>query len=128
MERFGAPTNEVTYIQNLSDNNMVKDRMKMKKNEYHGVVGDSYNTFEPQHIPARQNFTVINEDGVYGDNPPSTTTKKSVHDIPCQDISTHVKNCEVCSRLYKCDTTMYIIGLIILGVLCILLIKRFVDS
>jgi hypothetical protein len=44
--------------------------------------------------------------------------------INCIDISNHIQNCPICSRFYKNDTTVHIVIIVILGLICILLLKR----
>lgn len=47
--------------------------------------------------------------------------------LNCKDVANHVENCKVCSRLYKTDTTIYIISIAILIVICLLLLKRILE-
>lgn len=42
----------------------------------------------------------------------------------CRDVCKHVRNCEICSSLYKNDRTIFIIIIVILSVICILLLKK----
>lgn len=42
----------------------------------------------------------------------------------CIDISNHIQNCPICSRFYKNDNTIHIVIIVILGLICILLLKR----
>lgn len=45
-------------------------------------------------------------------------------DISCKDIAEHIKNCEICSKIYNTDKTLYIIAIVILIIICIYLLKR----
>jgi hypothetical protein len=45
-------------------------------------------------------------------------------DISCLDIHGHVVNCPICSRYYKTDSSIYIIAIVVLCIICILLLKR----
>jgi len=42
----------------------------------------------------------------------------------CIDVSLHIDNCPICSKLYKNDNTIHIIAIIVLSIICLLLIKR----
>ena len=44
--------------------------------------------------------------------------------INCIDIARHIQDCPICSRFYRCDTTLYTIIIVILAIVCLLLIKR----
>jgi hypothetical protein len=46
----------------------------------------------------------------------------------CVDISNHVANCPVCSRLYKTDTTSYMIIIFILAIALIVLLKKVLEA
>lgn len=47
--------------------------------------------------------------------------------LSCIEVLRHMQGCEICSKLYACDRQMYIIGLILLSILCILLLKRVLE-
>ena len=42
----------------------------------------------------------------------------------CLDVSGHIENCPICSRLYKHDKTIMIITIVVLAIICILLLKK----
>jgi|ERR1700677_4573779 hypothetical protein len=42
----------------------------------------------------------------------------------CMDIHSHVQNCPICSRFFKNDSSIYIIAITVLAIVCILLLKR----
>lgn len=42
----------------------------------------------------------------------------------CVDTSYHVKNCPICSQLYRNDKGIYIISIVILIIICIILLKK----
>jgi hypothetical protein len=42
----------------------------------------------------------------------------------CLDISKHVENCPICSKLYNNDKSVYIFCIIILVIICLLLLKK----
>ena len=85
-----------------------------------------------EHIPSQQNHIYpsqynrpyerhLNENDYYE---PYENTKTPP---TCVEISDHVKNCSVCSRLYQMDKTLYIIAIIVLAIICIILLKRIID-
>ena len=48
------------------------------------------------------------------------------NDVPgnCVDTSYHVKNCPICSQLYKNDKGIYIISIVVLVIICVILLKK----
>lgn len=46
----------------------------------------------------------------------------------CVDLAEHAANCKVCAKLYHNDKTIYIIAIIVLVIICILLLKRILDT
>lgn len=42
----------------------------------------------------------------------------------CRDVCKHIKNCEICGKLYKNDRTIFLVIIVILSILCILLLKK----
>lgn len=44
--------------------------------------------------------------------------------ISCIDAANHVSSCPVCSKLYTCDKTIYLVIIAILTILVILLAKK----
>ncbi len=48
--------------------------------------------------------------------------------ISCLEISHHVKKCPICTLVYKGDKTVYIIGLIVLSIICVILLKKVLDK
>jgi hypothetical protein len=47
-----------------------------------------------------------------------------VSQISCINVSDHVKNCNVCGRLYRSDNVGYIIAIILLVLVCLLLLRK----
>lgn len=45
----------------------------------------------------------------------------------CLDCAEHASNCPVCKSYFNNDKTMYIIAIIVLGLICILLLKKVLD-
>ena len=59
--------------------------------------------------------------------PPHTKespTRPDVNSPTCLEISDHVGGCPICSRFYKNDSSIYIIAIVVLAIICILLLKR----
>ena len=42
----------------------------------------------------------------------------------CLDIYSHIDSCPICSSFFKRDTSIYIIAIVILSIICILLLKK----
>jgi hypothetical protein len=49
-------------------------------------------------------------------------------ELNCVDVSEHIKNCPVCSRLYKPDTSIHMILIILLGSLCLVLTHKIINK
>ena len=94
-------TSQGSYIDNMSDRNVRYSQ------HLHGSSGGfAPNTqmyYEPYDIPPQK------------DN------------LNCRDIASHAANCEVCSKLYNNDKTVYIIAICVLVIICILLLKWILD-
>lgn len=45
----------------------------------------------------------------------------------CMETFNHVKNCPICSKFFKFDSSLYIIIIIVLSIICILLLKRILN-
>jgi hypothetical protein len=45
----------------------------------------------------------------------------------CRDIAEHVKNCQVCGKLYNTDKTIYIIAIVLLLVICAILLRKILN-
>lgn len=72
----------------------------------------------PYHAPSPQQefFTPPQQD--------ETPMRPAADSPSCLTIADHVGNCPICSKFYKNDTTVYIIAIVILAIICILLLKR----
>lgn len=51
-----------------------------------------------------------------------------LYDISCLQISMHIKNCPVCSKIYNSDKSLYIIFIVLLFILCMLLMKKILEK
>jgi hypothetical protein len=45
----------------------------------------------------------------------------------CLDVSSHIQNCPICSKLYYNEKTLYIIAIVVLCIICLLLLKRILN-
>ena len=57
-----------------------------------------------------------------------TTDSKHKCSPSCLDIAGHVSSCPICTKFYNDDRTIYIIAIIVLAVICILLLKKVLDT
>jgi len=44
--------------------------------------------------------------------------------LTCMDCVNHIESCPICTKFYGSDTTMYILAIVILSVVCLLLLKK----
>jgi hypothetical protein len=51
-----------------------------------------------------------------------------LYDISCLQISMHIKNCPVCSKIYNSDKSLYIIFIVLLFILSMLLMKKILEK
>jgi len=63
----------------------------------------------------------------YEEQPPQPTYNPALNDISCLGVSSHVKDCPICSKLYNCDKTIYIIVIVVLAIIVLLLLKKVLD-
>ena len=108
------PTND-TYQPDNSYNNIYKPAM-IANDHYRQEPGDSiyYDKFDFLH--KRQQV----EEAFRRMNTKHRNAVSLTSDISCQEISQHIKDCDVCSKLYNSNTSMIYI-LIIVGLLVTLL-------
>jgi hypothetical protein len=48
-------------------------------------------------------------------------------DLSCVNVADHASQCQVCSKLYQNDKTVYIVAIVILTIICIILLKRILE-
>lgn len=56
---------------------------------------------------------------------------RDVSDQPmmsCLDVAGHIQECPICSKLYSCDKSVYLVIIIILSVACMLLLRRVLEK
>jgi hypothetical protein len=49
------------------------------------------------------------------------------HGPSCIDVAEHIATCPVCSKIHKCDNTIYIVTIVILVIVCLILLKKVLD-
>jgi len=98
-KKFGYNTYGSAYKQN---SNMPSRNMPQIPPENYEMINNPY-PFAPENS-VRENYV-----GSMGN---------------CLDVSQHVENCPICSKIYKHDKTIMIITIVILAIICILLLKK----
>ena len=68
------------------------------------------------------------DDHVYDSNGHNFGRNTFNQHISCIDIANHVKYCMVCGRLYKQDSTLYIVVIIFLLLVCLILLKNVLNK
>lgn len=75
-----------------------------------------------------------NKDTIYQDIIENNDNENQVQEhfqptdnLNCRDVSKHISNCPVCSKLYKNDKTMYWIVISILVILCIIMFNKILE-
>jgi hypothetical protein len=62
-------------------------------------------------------------------NAPNEMDLRTLTSVNCVDVMHHIKDCPVCLKLYNAnDKSLYIVIIIILGLVCLLLIKRIFEK
>lgn len=46
----------------------------------------------------------------------------------CLEVAEHIMNCPICSKFYNNDKTIYIIAIVALAIICVLLLKKVMDT
>lgn len=69
-----------------------------------------------------------NQISEYDNEPPLKITKMPVGSPTCIECADHITNCPICSKFYNNDKTLYIIIISILSLICIILLKKVLDS
>jgi hypothetical protein len=119
-------------------NNMHQQRMNQRElNEKHRETYENYNNFKYNQVfknDINSDNKNIREDYNYQKEiiEKFNELKKALEEKEneknnCSCASDHVKNCDVCNKLYKNDNTLYIIAIIFLSVICLILLKRVLE-
>lgn len=58
---------------------------------------------------------------------PMEYAKMLAHTPSCLQIHDHVIACPICNKFYKNDTSVYIIAIVVLSIICIVLLKKVLD-
>jgi hypothetical protein len=55
-------------------------------------------------------------------------TKIEDDDITCIMVANHIKDCPICSKFYNNDNSVYIVCIVLLAIICIILLKRILET
>jgi hypothetical protein len=78
-------------------------------------------------IPGRmpRNEEIMDDINPYPFSPESRNFRENFSGMGnCLDVSGHIENCPICSKLYKHDKTIMIITIVVLAIISILLLKK----
>jgi hypothetical protein len=116
-------------------NNQIQSKhiRKYKDNSY-GINGGIQNDFFPLPPPQQtfqptlpqQTFQPTLPQQIF--QPQQSQQHILPEDISCLTISTHIKNCPICSKFYNSDYSFYIICIILLIIVCSLLVKKLIEK
>lgn len=136
----GSDMNVGKFIRQKQEN-IAESGMRNSVEHYQNIEGyASYNNAysnggQPNYPPLEQtdefyqNGTAINPypfrnaEIMEGYTTPSTPQVQG----NCRDIAEHVKNCQVCGKLYNTDKTIYIIAIVLLLVICAILLRKILN-
>lgn len=74
----------------------------------------------------RTNYRQYSNPNIYEEN--YIPHMGGIANLSCIDISHHIKNCPICSKLYDNDKSIYIIGIVVLIIICIILLKKILEN
>jgi hypothetical protein len=136
-----ASTQKFTFIDDLLD----LEDLENKGMEPTRMNNDITNKYIRQHhnSPAESGMyrqeTVLQDDYTFPNqhqhqyqHQVEAPAQKKIYTLPenspsCIDVSNHISNCPICSKLYNNDRTLYIIFIVFLLVICLLLLKKILD-
>ena len=49
-------------------------------------------------------------------------------ELSCMTVANHIKDCPICSKFYNCDTSIYIVCIVLLIMVCVILLKRIIEK
>jgi hypothetical protein len=67
-------------------------------------------------------------DDYYDNEKQLKITKMPIGSPTCIECADHITNCPICSKFYNNDKTLYILIISILSLICIILLKKVLDS
>lgn len=100
----------------------------MMPNNIHNMnnMNNMHNMNNIHALPQTTQYHAVPEENVQPMNKPSDNV---VHNGPtCLEFADHVHMCPLCSKFYNNDKTIYIIAIVILAIVCILLLKRVLET
>ena len=144
---YSQKRNDVTYIEDLptledlegGGNNGPPERFQT-----HGSVPEKFKKFirsghsppvdagmEPFAPPRPEQFEPMPhmepQDSGQFNQMPQEYAKMLAHTPSCLQIHDHVLACPICNKFYKNDTSVYIIAIVVLAIICIVLLKKVLD-
>lgn len=118
----------VTYIDELMD---VEDLGKPQQPIPHNAIRNTqrYPSPNQSYFPRQGGIVVSPVDGSESYEQYSPTQQQSEKpQVSCLDLANHQTGCPICSKLYNCDKTLYIIVIVLLSVICVILLKKVLES
>jgi hypothetical protein len=124
--------------QNYNTNNFNNNDMNDYDDDYDNDYDNHYDTLR-KIKKRRKNYNAdIDEDKYikgypeYADKPEENVKIESYEkpkdkNITCVDVANHASSCNVCSRLYNNDKTIFIIAIVLLSIICIILLKKVLE-
>ena len=116
----GADINVNKFIRNHGHNTPMESGMQIKEQPLI-IHRPLQQQLQPQKPFIQQQNFVENEEIIL-------EPQNHNHFVNCVSVSEHATNCVVCSRLYACDKTAYVIVIVVLLIICILLVKRILEK
>jgi hypothetical protein len=132
-QRESSPRDGVSYI---SNQNIPQSQYISQMNQLSDVYSKQYST---QRYQPQNNYTYLNQE----QRAPLQSLSESVDtrqlSTPISDVipstgnvciatSEHIKNCPICSQLYKVDTSMHLLCIVVLIIICLILTKKLLDK
>jgi hypothetical protein len=112
----------------ISNNNYIQPYQHYPPQQYYMMNQQPYypQQLQPYPLNTRENYdgeedADLDVDAEY--EPSSKRLNKCIF-INCRDISCHVSECPVCSKLYKSDSTIYIIMIVLLSCIVLFLLQK----
>ena len=129
-----SQNNNVTYIDDLPEldemenNQHVPDHLsKFIRGKMGEPLPESgMGLYNPPLSQQQQYFTQESQQYSPPMQPPLYSDKLS-NTPSCLDIHDHVMQCPICSKFFNKDTSVYVIAIVILSIVCILLLKKVLD-
>lgn len=97
--------------------------MIQKGHNYNSMGGYSNNNHQIYDPEMAQIISQQNKMPTYGE----MIDDNNNDNVNCREVCAHIRNCEVCSQIYKSDKSLYILAIVILSIICVLLLKKVMD-